>query len=77
MCKHGIRVNALLPGATDTKLLRSCQDEKMLKMLLPHLPMQRVAQPDEMAGAVVYLASSAASYATGSSITVDSGYLLG
>jgi NAD(P)-dependent dehydrogenase (short-subunit alcohol dehydrogenase family) len=41
------------------------------------VPMRRVAQPDEMAGAVLYLASNAASYTTGTCINVDGGYLLG
>lgn len=74
----GVRVNALLPGATDTKFASALvKDEKMLNMLLPHVPMNRVAQPEEMAGAAVYLASEAASYTTGASITVDGGFLLG
>ncbi|MDQ3233202.1 MAG: SDR family oxidoreductase [Pseudobdellovibrionaceae bacterium] len=73
-----IRVNALLPGATDTKFAATLvKNEKILNQLMPHVPMQRVAQPDEMAGAVLYLVSSAASYTTGSCITVDGGFLIG
>jgi len=73
-----IRVNALLPGATDTKFAATLvKNEKILNQLMPHVPMQRVAQPDEMAGAVLYMVSSAASYTTGSCLAVDGGFLIG
>lgn len=73
-----IRVNALLPGATDTKFAATLvKNETILNQLMPHVPMQRVAQPDEMAGAVLYLVSGAASYTTGSCLTVDGGFLVG
>ncbi len=73
-----IRVNAILPGATDTKFAATLvKNEKILNQLMPHVPMQRVAQPDEMAGAVLYLVSPAASYTTGSCLTVDGGFLIG
>jgi NAD(P)-dependent dehydrogenase (short-subunit alcohol dehydrogenase family) len=71
-------VNALLPGATDTKFAATLvKNEKILNQLMPHVPMQRVAQPDEMAGAVLYLVSPSASYTTGSCLTVDGGFLIG
>ena len=71
-----IRVNALLPGITETKFASALtQNEDMLKLLLPHLPMGRVAEPQEMAGAALYLVSGAASYTTGACLTVDGGYL--
>lgn len=74
----GIRVNALLPGATDTKFASALvKNDAILKQLLPHVPLNRVAQPDEMAGAVLYLASDASSYTTGTSLAVDGGYLIG
>ncbi|HJV86327.1 MAG TPA: SDR family oxidoreductase [Noviherbaspirillum sp.] len=73
-----VRVNALLPGATDTKFASALvHNEAVLNRLMPHVPMRRVAQPDEMAGAVLYLASDAASYTTGTCINVDGGYLIG
>ena len=72
-----IRVNALLPGATDTKFASALvQNEAILKQLMMHVPMGRVAEPDEMSGAVLYLVSDAASYTTGTCLTVDGGYLL-
>lgn len=77
-CAHqGVRVNALLPGFTDTKFASALtQNEEILKMLMPHIPMRRVAQPDEMAAAVLYLVSPGASYTTGTCLNVDGGYLL-
>ncbi|VAV92573.1 3-oxoacyl-[acyl-carrier protein] reductase [hydrothermal vent metagenome] len=73
-----IRCNAVLPGFTDTKMTAVFkQDEKLLdKMLRENIPMNRMAQPSEMVGAVLYLASDASSYTTGSEIVVDGGYLL-
>ncbi|HEX6591367.1 MAG TPA: SDR family oxidoreductase, partial [Moraxellaceae bacterium] len=73
----GIRVNALLPGATETKFASALtQNPVILNELLKHVPLNRVAQPDEMAGAVLYLVSPAASYTTGTCLNVDGGYLL-
>ena len=73
----GIRVNALLPGLTDTKFASALtSNDAILKQAMMHIPMKRVAMPDEMAGTVLYLASDASSYTTGTTINVDGGYLL-
>ena len=73
----GIRVNALLPGLTDTKFASTLtSNDAILKMAMMHIPMKRVAMPEEMAGTVLYLASDASSYTTGAAINVDGGYLL-
>lgn len=73
----GVRVNALLPGATDTKFASTLvKNPAILEKALEHIPMNRIAQPDEMAGAILYLASPAASYTTGTCLNVDGGYLL-
>ena len=75
--KDGIRVNALLPGITDTKFASALMhDPEMMKLTGSHVPMDRVAHPDEMAGAVLYLVSPAASYTTGACLNVDGGYLI-
>lgn len=73
----GVRVNALLPGLTDTKFssVMVNNEQLMEKVLLPMIPMHRAAQPDEMAGAVLYLASDASSFTTGSTLVVDGGAL--
>ncbi|KXI30789.1 SDR family oxidoreductase [Paraglaciecola hydrolytica] len=71
-----IRVNALLPGLTETKFASALtSNEKILKTALKQIPLGRTAQPEEMAGTVLYLVSDASSYTTGTTITVDGGYL--
>ncbi len=71
-----VRVNALLPGATDTKFASALfHNPVILEQALARIPMKRVADPGEMAGAVLYLASDAASYTTGAALNVDGGYL--
>lgn len=72
----GIRVNALLPGATDTKFAATLvKNPAILDKALAHIPMKRVADPDEMAGTVLYLVSDASSYTTGACVNVDGGFL--
>ncbi|MBW7926080.1 MAG: SDR family oxidoreductase [Burkholderiaceae bacterium] len=73
----GVRVNALLPGATETRFAAATlQHESTRLKALEHVPMNRIAAPEEMAAAVLYLVSDAASYTTGSCLNVDGGYLL-
>ncbi|MFZ6642212.1 SDR family oxidoreductase [Undibacterium sp. TC4M20W] len=73
----GVRVNALLPGATDTKFASALfHNPAILERALTRIPMKRIAEPDEMAGTVLYLASNASSYTTGACINVDGGYLV-
>lgn len=76
--EFGIRVNALLPGATDTKFAAALvkNPEILQNALLNHVAIKRVAKPSEMSGAVLYLASDAASYTTGTCLNVDGGYLI-
>lgn len=72
----GIRCNALLPGFTDTRFASALiDDERIREAVLRQVPLNRVAQPSEMAGAVLYLASDAASYTTGTALNVDGGFL--
>jgi NAD(P)-dependent dehydrogenase (short-subunit alcohol dehydrogenase family) len=74
--RFGIRVNALLPGITETRFAAALHaDPKTRALVEKLLPLGRIAQPEEMAGAVLYLVSDAASYTTGSCITVDGGWL--
>jgi NAD(P)-dependent dehydrogenase (short-subunit alcohol dehydrogenase family) len=72
----GIRVNAILPGLTDTKFASALTgNPKILEMMLRMIPLGRVAQPDEIAPAVLFLATAGSSYLTGACLPVDGGYL--
>ena len=70
----GIRVNALLPGLTKTKFAGALfEDKAVYAEWVGKVPLGRHARPDEMAGAVLYLVSDAATYTTGESVVVDGG----
>jgi NAD(P)-dependent dehydrogenase (short-subunit alcohol dehydrogenase family) len=71
-----IRVNALLPGLTETRFAAALiASKEIYQNAMQRIPMKRHAQPEEMAGAVVYLASEASSFTTGTTITCDGGML--
>ena len=71
-----VRVNAIIPGLTETKFASTLHsNEDILRKALQAIPLGRIAQPNEMAAAALYLASSASSYMTGSCLTVDGGLL--
>jgi len=67
-----VRVNCVCPGPTDTPLFAS-QSEKMRDALTNAIPMKRVAQPSEVADAIVYFASDRASFVTGQVLSVSGG----
>lgn len=74
--RNGIRVNALVPGFVETRFAAAMHENEKLRAAMERLvPMGRIAQPEEMAGAVLYLVSDAASYTTGSCLTADGGWL--
>jgi NAD(P)-dependent dehydrogenase (short-subunit alcohol dehydrogenase family) len=76
LAPHHIRVNALLPGFTDTKFSSVLmQNKEIYDMVVEQIPLKRHADPMEMAGAVLYLVSDAASYTTGACICCDGGML--
>jgi NAD(P)-dependent dehydrogenase (short-subunit alcohol dehydrogenase family) len=73
----GIRCNALLPGLTRTKFAGALfENDDIYKMAMEKIPMGRHAEPDEMAGTVLYLVSDASSYTNGECIVVDGGMTL-
>jgi NAD(P)-dependent dehydrogenase (short-subunit alcohol dehydrogenase family) len=72
----GIRVNAVAPGATQTDMLdRFTGNEENKAGLLSTVPMKRAGHVDELAGAIVFLASDQAGYMTGQVLGVDGGKL--
>ena len=76
LAPKGIRVNALLPGLTETKFAGALiENDDIYKGALKSIPMARHAQPEEMAGAVLYLVSDASSFTTGTHIICDGGAL--
>ena len=70
----GIRVNSISPGYTRTEMTVKTSPAEMIAQWESMIPMRRMAEPREMAGAAIYLASEASSYVTGSDIIVDGGY---
>ncbi|MEC8024293.1 MAG: SDR family oxidoreductase [Myxococcota bacterium] len=74
--QYNVRVNAILPGLTDTKLASALtQNPALLKMILPMIPLGRVAEPEEIAPAFLMLCSDAGAYVTGATLAVDGGFL--
>ncbi|OFE16735.1 3-oxoacyl-ACP reductase [Humibacillus sp. DSM 29435] len=73
--RQGVRVNALCPGPVNTPLLRElfASDEERAARRLVHVPMGRFGEPEEMANAVLFLASDESSFITASTFLVDGG----
>jgi NAD(P)-dependent dehydrogenase (short-subunit alcohol dehydrogenase family) len=71
---HNVRVNCIAPGLIQTDFARALwEDPAMLQQRMTTTPLRRIGQPDEIAGAAVFLASQAGSYVTGQSLVVDGG----
>jgi len=76
--EHGITVNAVCPGLTGTAINRRIHDEPELEaMLLSKIPMGRMALPEEIASAMLYLATEAAAFITGTTLIADGGATTG
>jgi NAD(P)-dependent dehydrogenase (short-subunit alcohol dehydrogenase family) len=73
--KSGVRVNALAPGyvGTDMTLAMRARPE-LFDMWLDMTPMGRLGEPPEIASAILYLASNASNYVTGTVLSIDGGY---
>ncbi len=73
---YNIRVNAVAPGAVMTNMVRGAVTDEQQAMLSKVCPLGRIANPDELAGVYVYLASNDASFTTGAVINVDGGIVM-
>jgi len=76
LARHGVRVNCVCPGPTDTPFLDVFQSEggqKVVEAMTRAVPMRRLAQPDEIAAAVAFLASDDARFITGQTLSVSGG----
>lgn len=72
--KHGIRVNCIAPGLIKTDFARALWDNpETLKRSTETVPLRRIGEPDEIAGAAVFLASAAGTFMTGQAVVVDGG----
>lgn len=74
--QYNIRVNAVAPGAVATDMAKEFTSDKMRQYLAMMTPLGRMAEPDELAGAYVYLASDESTFTTGTIINVDGGIVM-
>ena len=73
LAPHGIRVNAIAPGLTDTAQPRYGSSEEELSVMASAVPLGRMAQPDDIAAVAVFLASDDARHVTGQTVHVNGG----
>ncbi len=76
LAPEGITVNTVAPGAVDTPMMRSGMTDEDLADFVRMIPLGRMAEPSELAGAVLFLASEASRYVTGATINVSGGQLM-
>jgi NAD(P)-dependent dehydrogenase (short-subunit alcohol dehydrogenase family) len=76
LAKDKITVNAVSPGAADTAMMRSGMDDAALAATVAQIPLGYMAEPSELAGSVLFLASDHAGYITGATINVSGGWLM-
>jgi len=74
--RYGIRVNAVAPGFIKTEILES-MPQKVLDAMVAHTPVGRMGETSDIANAYVWLASDAASFVTGTVLSVDGGLVVG
>jgi NAD(P)-dependent dehydrogenase (short-subunit alcohol dehydrogenase family) len=74
---RGIRVNCLAPGIVHTDFAKALWDDPAIAQpAIARTPLRRLAQPDDIAGAAVFLASPAGAFVTGQTIVIDGGVTL-
>lgn len=72
----GVRVNVVAPGGVDTTMLHGGQGASAVESFISMIPLGRLAEPEEMTGPVLFLASEASSYMTGALLNVSAGQLM-
>lgn len=73
--KQGVRVNALFPGIIETPMTQNLStSKKLLEQLIQATPLHRLGLPEDIANAVLFLASDESSYITGAELTIDGGF---
>ena len=72
----GITVNAVAPGYIGTEMVRAVPEDVINKHILPHIPVGRLGEPEEVARCVVFLASEEAGFITGSTLSANGGQYL-
>jgi len=77
LASHGIRVNAIAPGLTDTAQPRDGNSEAEIQEMARQVPLGRMGQPEDVAGIAVFLASEEARHLTGQVVHVNGGQYLG
>jgi len=76
--KHNVIVNAVCPGVFATDMTEDyLKDEQFQNMIQSNVPLGRYAEPEEIIGTIVYLASNASDYMTGHSLVIDGGWVAG
>jgi acetoacetyl-CoA reductase len=74
--RSGVTVNAVCPGYIATEMVRAMPQEVLEKNILPHIPLGRLGEPEEIARCVVFLASDAAGLITGSTLSANGGQVM-
>ncbi|MFH1774962.1 MAG: 3-oxoacyl-ACP reductase family protein [Methanobacteriota archaeon] len=76
--KYNIQVNAICPGVFATAMTENfLKDKNFLQMIKTRVPLARYGEPEELVGAVIYLASNASDYMTGHALVIDGGWTAG
>lgn len=76
LAPYGIQVNAVCPGPTDTRLVRGELSQSEIDAIAGRIPMRRLGNPEDVAGAVAFLVSTDADYITGVALDVNGGLLM-
>ena len=73
VARSGVTVNTISPGYIGTKMVMAIPSEVLESKILPHIPMNRLGKPEEIAGLIAYLCSEEAAFVTGANISINGG----